>query len=94
MKSFAFVACLLLSAAALAQPASAAAAAAQGFDLGELQAMRAELARQAAEINELRALVQRMAGELGLTPLWGDVHNHCDLSYGHGRFEDALARAA
>ena len=35
-----------------------------------------------------------LARELGLTPLWGDVHNHCDLSYGHGRFEDALARAA
>jgi hypothetical protein len=29
--------------------------------------MRAELARQAAEINELRALVQRMATELGLS---------------------------
>ncbi len=35
-----------------------------------------------------------LAAELGLTPLWGDVHNHCDLSYGHGRFADALARAA
>ncbi|MEY4747931.1 MAG: hypothetical protein RIQ60_145 [Pseudomonadota bacterium] len=47
--------------------AAAAVAAAQGFDLGDLLAMRAELARQAAEINELRALVQRMATELGLS---------------------------
>ncbi|MFO1147501.1 MAG: hypothetical protein U1E62_03915 [Alsobacter sp.] len=35
-----------------------------------------------------------LASALGLVPLWGDIHNHCDLSYGHGRFEDALARAA
>ncbi len=35
-----------------------------------------------------------LARELGLMPLYGDIHNHCDLSYGHGRFEDALARAA
>jgi uncharacterized protein YceH (UPF0502 family) len=47
--------------------ASASAASAQGFDLGELSAVRAELARQAAEINELRTLVQRMASELGLS---------------------------
>jgi uncharacterized protein len=47
--------------------ASASAAAAQGFDLGELAAVRAELARQAGELNELRALVQRMASELGLS---------------------------
>jgi uncharacterized protein YceH (UPF0502 family) len=47
--------------------ASASAAAAQGFDLGELAAVRAELARQAAELNALRALVQRMASELGLS---------------------------
>src|SRR4051794_20762748 len=35
-----------------------------------------------------------LADELGLVPLYGDIHNHCDLSYGHGRFTDALARAA
>ncbi len=35
-----------------------------------------------------------LAAELGVRPLYGDIHNHCDLSYGHGRFEDALARAA
>ena len=35
-----------------------------------------------------------LARHLGLTPLFGDIHNHCDLSYGHGRFEAALARAA
>jgi hypothetical protein len=35
-----------------------------------------------------------LAGSLGLQPLYGDIHNHCALSYGHGRIEDALARAA
>jgi hypothetical protein len=35
-----------------------------------------------------------LAHGLGLMPLFGDIHNHCDLSYGHGRFADALARAA
>lgn len=35
-----------------------------------------------------------LAARLGVAPLYGDIHNHCDLSYGHGRFTDALARAA
>lgn len=35
-----------------------------------------------------------LADRLGVQPLFGDIHNHCDLSYGHGRFADALARAA
>ena len=35
-----------------------------------------------------------LAASLGLMPLYGDIHNHCGLSYGHGRIEDALARAA
>ncbi|SHJ25929.1 hypothetical protein [Wenxinia saemankumensis] len=35
-----------------------------------------------------------LAERLGVVPLLGDIHNHCDLSYGHGRLEDALARAA
>lgn len=35
-----------------------------------------------------------LAADLGLRPLYGDIHNHCDLSYGHGRFAVALARAA
>lgn len=35
-----------------------------------------------------------LAASLGLVPLYGDIHNHCALSYGHGRIEDALARAA
>jgi uncharacterized protein len=33
---------------------------------GELAALKAELARQGAEVERLRALVQRIAGELGL----------------------------
>ena len=24
---------------------------------------------------------------------WGDIHNHCGISYGHGKLEDALRRA-
>lgn len=24
---------------------------------------------------------------------WGDIHNHCGISYGHGKLEDALKRA-
>ncbi|MCD1632303.1 hypothetical protein K7H91_00880 [Martelella mediterranea] len=35
-----------------------------------------------------------LANRLGLQPLYGDIHNHCALSYGHGRLEDALSRAA
>ena len=35
-----------------------------------------------------------LAASLGLMPLYGDIHSHCALSYGHGRLEDALARAA
>lgn len=34
-----------------------------------------------------------LADRLGLQPLYGDIHNHCDLSYGHGTLPDALARA-
>jgi hypothetical protein len=34
-----------------------------------------------------------LAAELGLRPFYGDIHNHCSLSYGHGRLEDALLRA-
>lgn len=35
-----------------------------------------------------------LAKRLGVVPAYGDIHNHCDISYGHGRFADALARAA
>lgn len=42
----------------------------------------------------LPARLMPLATELGLVPLYGDIHNHCDISYGHGRFADALARAA
>jgi hypothetical protein len=34
------------------------------------------------------------AAKLGLRPFWGDIHNHSDLSYGHGSFHDALKKAA
>ncbi|SMH37972.1 hypothetical protein [Maritimibacter sp. HL-12] len=42
----------------------------------------------------LPASLTPLATELGLRPFYGDIHNHSDLSYGHGRFADALARAA
>ncbi len=29
----------------------------------------------------------------GLCPFFGDLHNHCGISYGHGRLEDALLNA-
>ncbi len=35
---------------------------------GELAALKAELARQAIELDQLKALVQRMAAELGMSP--------------------------
>ena len=34
------------------------------------------------------------AAQLGLRPFYGDIHNHSDLSYGHGSFPDALTKAA
>lgn len=34
-----------------------------------------------------------LASSFGLKPLYGDIHNHCALSYGHGSLEDALKRA-
>jgi len=34
------------------------------------------------------------AASLGLRPFYGDIHNHSDLSYGHGSFPDALTKAA
>lgn len=36
----------------------------------------------------------RRATRLGLHPFYGDIHNHSDLSYGHGSFPDALTKAA
>lgn len=35
-----------------------------------------------------------LATELGLRSCYGDIHNHSDLSYGHGPFPDALKKAA
>lgn len=34
-----------------------------------------------------------LASRLGLRPYYGDLHNHCDISYGHGSLEQALKRA-
>jgi uncharacterized protein len=52
----------------VAAPAAAAAGAepAAGVSAGEIAALKAELARQGNEIAALRALVQRMAAELGM----------------------------
>lgn len=35
-----------------------------------------------------------LAVRLGLKPLYGDIHNHCSISYGLGSLEGALANAA
>ena len=34
-----------------------------------------------------------LAARLGYRPFYGDIHNHCDLSYGHGSLDGALMRA-
>ncbi len=34
-----------------------------------------------------------LAARLGYRPFYGDIHNHCNLSYGHGSLEGALKRA-
>ncbi|MBL4646078.1 MAG: hypothetical protein JKY99_06450 [Rhizobiales bacterium] len=44
-----------------------------------------------------RVLPERLrplAAKHGLLPLYGDIHNHCNLSYGHGDLESALKHAA
>jgi len=43
--------------------------------------------------SELPEKLTPLAAGLGLRPYYGDIHNHCNLSYGHGSLEDALARA-
>ena len=50
----------------VAMPAARAAVAEDGVSAGELSALRAEQTRLAAEVTELRQLVQRMAQELGM----------------------------
>jgi hypothetical protein len=42
----------------------------------------------------LHAGLTPLADALGVAPLFGDVHNHCAISYGHGSLKEALARAA
>ncbi len=51
-----------------AAPAAHAATAPEGVSAGELAALKAEQTRLAAELEDLRALVQRMATELGIGP--------------------------
>ncbi len=50
----------------VAMPVTAAGDAAVGVTAGELAALKAEQTRLADEMTELRALVQRIAGELGI----------------------------
>ncbi|PHR52759.1 MAG: hypothetical protein COA47_17520 [Robiginitomaculum sp.] len=42
----------------------------------------------------LPARLMPLATRLGMQPYYGDIHNHSDLSYGHGSFAGALVRAA
>lgn len=37
--------------------------------------------------------LSRIAARFGVRPFYGDIHNHCDISYGHGSLEQALRRA-
>jgi hypothetical protein len=37
--------------------------------------------------------LSRLSSQLGLQALVGDIHNHCNLSYGHGSLEGALSNA-
>ena len=37
--------------------------------------------------------LQPLASRFGVRPFYGDIHNHCDISYGHGSLEQALRRA-
>ena len=34
-----------------------------------------------------------LASGMGLRPFYGDLHNHCNISYGHGSLSEALKRA-
>ena len=34
-----------------------------------------------------------LASGTGLRAFYGDLHNHCDISYGHGSLPEALKRA-
>jgi uncharacterized protein YceH (UPF0502 family) len=49
-------------------PVDAGAGVTQGVSVGEIAALKAEQSRLAAELADLRALVQRIAGELGIAP--------------------------
>ena len=39
------------------------------------------------------ALRKTLASLRDVKILWGDIHNHCNVTYGHGELEDALAAA-
>ncbi len=41
----------------------------------------------------LPARLSPLASRFGLRPFYGDIHNHCGISYGHGTLEQALKRA-
>ncbi|WP_291306637.1 MULTISPECIES: hypothetical protein [unclassified Devosia] len=41
----------------------------------------------------LPARLMPLATAMGLRPFYGDIHNHCAISYGHGSLDSALARA-
>jgi len=41
----------------------------------------------------LPARLSPLASSMGLRPFYGDLHNHCGISYGHGSLEQALKRA-
>ncbi len=46
----------------------------------QAKAMPAELKKRVASLKDMKVY-------------WGDIHNHCNVTYGHGRIEDALEAA-
>lgn len=44
-------------------------------------------------VDRLPPRLSPLASGFGLRPFYGDIHNHCDISYGHGSLGQALARA-
>lgn len=43
--------------------------------------------------DSLPSRLMPLASRLGVVPLYGDIHNHCNISYGHGSLTGALERA-
>jgi hypothetical protein len=45
------------------------------------------------ESNHLVTHMKTIQSTFGLSPFYGDLHNHCDIGYGHGSIKDAFQNA-